>query len=214
MKNKLLSLTLLALTLLGSCSSKVLSKEEYITLGKQITSEFKAPTAKKYKANFKGYFKNLWDSEKNPCSLTGSVMTIKESEDEDAGNDAQSGLFSMPTKINTDEFEETYDTLNSSLASTSANVGSINYMKISKTDEGGLLFATENVSMTLSFYGLKSDKIQNQFKATKCVAHWTIYVAYDKTGCISYERAFINQTYTSDREANGDIKATYTLSDE
>ena len=52
MKNKLLSLSLLALTLLGSCSSKVLSKEEYITLGKQITSEFKAPTAKSYKANF------------------------------------------------------------------------------------------------------------------------------------------------------------------
>ena len=33
MKNKLLSLSLLALTLLGSCSSKVLSKEEYTTLG-------------------------------------------------------------------------------------------------------------------------------------------------------------------------------------
>lgn len=214
MKNKLLSLTLLALTLLGSCSSKVLSKEEYTTLGKQITSEFKAPTAKSYKANFEGYFKNLWDSENYPCSLTGSVMTIKESEAPDAENDAQSGLFAMPTKINTDEFEETYDTLNSSLASTSANGGSINYMKVSKTDEGGLLFATENVNMKLSFYGLKSDKIQNQFKATICIAHWTVYVAYDNTGCIKYEQAFINQTYTSDKEANGDIKATYTLSDE
>lgn len=214
MKNKLLSLTLLALTLLGSCSSKVLSKEEYTTLGKQITSEFKAPTAKSYKANFQGYFKNLWDSENYPCSWKGDVMTIKESEDADVGFDAQSALFAMPTKINTDEFEETYDTLNSSLASTSAKVGSINYMKVSKTDEGGLLFATENVSMTLFFYGLKSDKIQKQTKATKCIAHWTVYVAYDNTGCISYERAFINQTYTSDREANGDIKATYTLSDE
>lgn len=214
MKNKLLSLTLLALTLLGSCSSKVLSKEEYITLGKQITSEFKAPTAKSYKANFQGYFKNLWDSENYPCSLKGLVMTLKESEDEDAGYDAQSALLAMPTKINTDEFEETYDTLNSSLASTSAKVGSINYMKVSKTDEGGLLFATENVSMTLFFYGLKSDKIQKQTKATKCIAHWTVYVAYDNTGCIKYEQAFINQTYTNDREANGDIKATYTLSDE
>ena len=214
MKNKLLSLTLLALTLLASCSSKVLSKEEYTTLGKQITSEFNAPTAKKYKAKFKGYFKNLWDSEKNPCSLPGSVMTIKESEAPGAENDAQSALFAIPTKINTDEFEETYDTLNSSLASTSASGGSINYMKVSKTDEGGLLFATENVSMKLFFYGLKSDKIQNQFKATICVAHWTVYVAYDNTGCIKYEQAFINQTYTSDREANGDIKATYTLSDE
>lgn len=214
MKNKLLSLSLLALTLLGSCSSKVLSKEEYTTLGKQITSEFKAPTAKSYKANFQGYFKNLWDSENYPCSLKGLVMTLKESEDEDAGYDAQSALLAMPTKINTDEFEETYDTLNSSLASTSSKVGSINYMKVSKTDEGGLLFATENVSMTLFFYGLKSDKIQKQTKATKCIAHWTVYVAYDNTGCISYERAFINQTYTSDREANGDIKATYTLSDE
>lgn len=214
MKNKLLSLTLLALTLLGSCSSKVLSKEEYTTLGKQITSEFKAPTAKSYKANFQGYFKNLWDSENYPCSWKGDVMTIKESEDADVGFDAQSALFAMPTKINTDEFEETYDTLNSSLASTSAKVGSINYMKVSKTDEGGLLFATENVSMTLFFYGLKSDKIQKQTKATKCIAHWTVYVAYDNTGCISYERAFINQTYTSDKEANGDIKATYTLSDE
>lgn len=214
MKNKLLSLTLLALTLLGSCSSKVLSKEEYITLGKQITSEFKAPTAKSYKANFQGYFKNLWDSENYPCSWKGDVMTIKESEDADAGYEAQSALFSVPTKINTDEFEETYDTLNSSLASTSAKVGNINYMKVSKTDEGGLLFATENVSMTLFFYGLKSDKIQKQTKATKCIAHWTVYVAYDNTGCIKYEQAFINQTYTSDREANGDIKATYTLSDE
>lgn len=214
MKNKLLSLTLLALTLLGSCSSKVLSKEEYITLGKQITSEFKAPTAKSYKANFQGYFKNLWDSENYPCSLKGLVMTIKESEDADAGYDAQSALLAMPTKINTDEFEETYDTLNSSLASTSAKVGSINYMKVSKTDEGGLLFATENVSMTLFFYGLKSDKIQKPLKATKCIAHWTVYVAYDNTGCIQYEQAFINQTYTSDREANGNIKATYTLSDE
>lgn len=214
MKNKLLSLTLLALTLLGSCSSKVLSKEEYITLGKQITSEFKAPTAKSYKANFQGYFKNLWDSENYPCSMKGLVMTLKESEDEDAGYDAQSALLAMPTKINTDEFEETYDTLNSSLASTSAKVGSINYMKVSKTDEGGLLFATENVSMTLFFYGLKSDKIQKQTKATKCIAHWTVYVAYDNTGCIKYEQAFINQTYTSDREANGNIKATYTLSDE
>lgn len=214
MKNKLLSLTLLALTLLGSCSSKVLSKEEYITLGKQITSEFKAPTAKSYKANFQGYFKNLWDSENYPCSLKGLVMTLKESEDEGAGYDAESALLAMPTKINTDEFEETYDTLNSSLASTSAKVGSINYMKVSKTDEGGLLFATENVSMTLFFYGLKSDKIQKQTKATKCIAHWTVYVAYDNTGCIKYEQAFINQTYTSDREANGDIKATYTLSDE
>lgn len=214
MKNKLLSLSLLALTLLGSCSSKVLSKEEYTSLGKQITSEFKAPTAKSYKANFQGYFKNLWDSENYPCSLKGLVMTLKESEDEDAGYDAQSALLAMPTKINTDEFEETYDTLNSSLASTSSKVGSINYMKVSKTDEGGLLFATENVSMTLFFYGLKSDKIQKQTKATKCIAHWTVYVAYDNTGCISYERAFINQTYTSDREANGDIKATYTLSDE
>lgn len=214
MKNKLLSLSLLALTLLGSCSSKVLSKEEYTTLGKQITSEFKAPTAKSYKANFQGYFKNLWDSENYPCSLKGLVMTLKESEDEDVGYDAQSALLAMPTKINTDEFEETYDTLNSSLASTSSKVGSINYMKVSKTDEGGLLFATENVSMTLFFYGLKSDKIQKQTKATKCIAHWTVYVAYDNTGCISYERAFINQTYTSDREANGDIKATYTLSDE
>lgn len=214
MKNKLLSLTLLALTLLGSCSSNVLSKEEYITLGKQITSEFKAPTAKSYKANFQGYFKNLWDSENYPCSLKGLVMTLKESEDEDAGYDAQSALLAMPTKINTDEFEETYDTLNSSLASTSSKIGSINYMKVSKTDEGGLLFATENVSMTLFFYGLKSDKIQKQTKATKCIAHWTVYVAYDNTGCIKYEQAFINQTYTSDREANGDIKATYTLSDE
>ncbi len=210
MKNKLLSLSLLALTLLGSCSSKVLSKEEYITLGKQITSEFKAPTAKSYKANFEGYFKNLWDSENYPCSWKGDVMTIKESE----GYEAQSALFSVPTKINTDEFEETYDTLNSSLASTSAKVQSINYMKVSKTDEGGLLFATENVSMTLFFYGLKSDKIQKQTKPTKCIAHWTVYVAYDNTGCISYEQAFINQTYTSDREASGDIKATYTLSDE
>lgn len=191
-----------------------MSKEEYTTLGKQITSEFKAPTAKSYKANFQGYFKNLWDSENYPCSLKGLVMTLKESEDEDAGYDAQSALLAMPTKINTDEFEETYDTLNSSLASTSSKVGSINYMKVSKTDEGGLLFATENVSMTLFFYGLKSDKIQKQTKATKCIAHWTVYVAYDNTGCISYERAFINQTYTSDREANGDIKATYTLSDE
>lgn len=214
MKNKLLSLTLLALTLLVSCSSRVLSKEEYITLGKQITSEFKAPTAKSYKANFEGYFKNLWDSENYPCSWKGDVMTIKESEDADAGFDAQSALFSVPTKINTDEFEETYDTLNSSLASTSANIGSINYMKVSKTDEGGLLFATENVSMTLFFYGLKSDKIQKQTKPTKCVAHWTVYVAYDNTGSISYERAFINQTYTNDREASGDITATYTLSDE
>lgn len=214
MKNKLLSLSLLALTLLGSCSSKVLSKEEYITLGKQITSEFKAPTAKSYKANFEGYFKNLWDSENYPCSWKGDVMTIKESEDADAGYEAQSALFSVPTKINTDEFEETYDTLNSSLASTSAKVQSINYMKVSKTDEGGLLFATENVSMTLSFYGLKSDKIQKQTKPTKCIAHWTVYVAYDNTGCISYEQAFINRTYTSDIEANGDIKATYTLSDE
>lgn len=214
MKNKLLSLTLLALTLLGSCSSKVLSKEEYITLGKQITSEFKAPTAKSYKANFEGYFKNLWDSENYPCSWKGDVMTIKEGVAADAGFDAQSALFSVPTKINTDEFEETYDTLNSSLASTSANIGSINYMKVSKTDEGGLLFATENVSMTLFFYGLKSDKIQKQTKPTKCVAHWTVYVAYDNTGCISYERGFINQTYTNDREASGDITATYTLSDE
>lgn len=214
MKNKLLSLSLLALTLLGSCSSKVLSKEEYITLGKQITSEFKAPTAKSYKANFEGYFKNLWDSENYPCSWKGDVMTIKEGVAADAGFDAQSALFSVPTKINTDEFEETYDTLNSSLASTSANIGSINYMKVSKTDEGGLLFATENVSMTLFFYGLKSDKIQKQTKPTKCVAHWTVYVAYDNTGCISYERAFINQTYTNDREASGDITATYTLYDE
>lgn len=214
MKNKLLSLSLLALTLLGSCSSKVLSKEEYITLGKQITSEFKAPTAKSYKANFEGYFKNLWDSENYPCSWKGDVMTIKESEDADAGYEAQSALFSVPTKINTDEFEETYDTLNSSLASTSAKVQSINYMKVSKTDEGGLLFATENVNMTLFFYGLKSDKIQKQTKPTKCIAHWTVYVAYDNTGCISYEQAFINRTYTSDIEANGDIKATYTLSDE
>lgn len=214
MKNKLLSLSLLALTLLGSCSSKVLSKEEYITLGKQITNEFKAPTAKSYKANFEGYFKNLWDSENYPCSWKGDVMTIKESEDADAGYKAQSALFSVPTKINTDEFEETYDTLNSSLASTSAKVQSINYMKVSKTDEGGLLFATENVSMTLFFYGLKSDKIQKQTKPTKCIAHWTVYVAYDNTGCISYEQAFINRTYTSDIEANGDIKATYTLSDE
>lgn len=214
MKNKLLSLSLLALTLLGSCSSKVLSKEEYITLGKQITSEFKAPTAKSYKANFEGYFKNLWDSENYPCSWKGDVMTIKESEVADAGFEAQSALFSVPTKINTDEFEETYDTLNSSLASTSAKVQSINYMKVSKTDEGGLLFATENVSMTLFFYGLKSDKIQKQTKPTKCIAHWTVYVAYDNTGCISYEQAFINRTYTSDIEANGDIKATYTLSDE
>ncbi len=214
MKNKLLSLSLLALTLLGSCSSKVLSKEEYITLGKQITSEFKAPTAKSYKANFEGYFKNLWDSENYPCSWKGDVMTIKESEDADVGFDAQSALFSVPTKINTDEFEETYDTLNSSLASTSAKVGNINYMKVSKTDEGGLLFATENVSMTLFFYGLKSDKIQKQTKPTKCIAHWTVYVAYDNTGCIKYEQAFINQTYTSDIEANGNIKATYTLSDE
>lgn len=214
MKNKLLSLSLLALTLLGSCSSKVLSKEEYITLGKQITSEFKAPTAKSYKANFEGYFKNLWDSENYPCSWKGDVMTIKEGVAADAGFDAQSALFSVPTKINTDEFEETYDTLNSSLASTSANIGSINYMKVSKTDEGGLLFATENVSMTLFFYGLKSDKIQKQTKPTKCIAHWTVYVAYDNTGCISYERAFINQTYTNDREASGDITATYTLSDE
>lgn len=214
MKNKLLSLSLLALTLLGSCSSKVLSKEEYITLGKQITSEFKAPTAKSYKANFEGYFKNLWDSENYPCSWKGDVMTIKESEDADAGYEAQSALFSVPTKINTDEFEETYDTLNSSLASTSAKVQSINYMKVSKTDEGGLLFATENVSMTLFFYGLMSDKIQKQTKPTKCIAHWTVYVAYDNTGCISYEQAFINRTYTSDIEANGDIKATYTLSDE
>lgn len=214
MKNKLLSLSLLALTLLGSCSSKVLSKEEYIILGKQITSEFKAPTAKSYKANFEGYFKNLWDSENYPCSWKGDVMTIKESEDADAGYEAQSALFSVPTKINTDEFEETYDTLNSSLASTSAKVQSINYMKVSKTDEGGLLFATENVSMTLFFYGLKSDKIQKQTKPTKCIAHWTVYVAYDNTGCISYEQAFINRTYTSDIEANGNIKATYTLSDE
>lgn len=183
-------------------------------MGKQITSEFKAPTAKSYKANFQGYFKNLWDSENYPCSLKGLVMTLKESEDEDAGYDAQSALLAMPTKINTDEFEETYDTLNSSLASTSSKIGSINYMKVSKTDEGGLLFATENVSMTLFFYGLKSDKIQKQTKATKCIAHWTVYVAYDNTGCIKYEQAFINQTYTSDREANGDIKATYTLSDE
>lgn len=128
-----------------------MSKEEYITLGKQITNKFEAPTAKSYKANFEGYFKNLWDSEKYPCSWKGDVMTIKESEDEGAGYDAQSALFAMPTKINTDEFEETYDTLNSSLASTSAKVGSINYMKVSKTDEGGLLFATENVSMTYSF---------------------------------------------------------------
>lgn len=203
MKNKLLSLSLLALTLLGSCSSKVLSKEEYITLGKQITSEFKAPTAKSYKANFQGYFKNLWDSENYPCSMDGSVEY-----------DGESALFAIPTKINTDEFEEIYDNLNSSLASTSERVGSINYMKVSKTDEGGLLFATENVSMTLSFYGLQSDKIQKPLKPTKCVAHWTVYVAYDNTGCIKYEQAFINQTYTSDREASGDIKAIYTLSDE
>lgn len=214
MKNKLLSLSLLALTLLGSCSSKVLSKEEYTTLGKQITSKFEAPTATKYKANFEGYFKNLWDSENYPCSLKGLVMTIKEGEAADAGYDAESALFAMPTKINTEEFEETYDTLNSSLASISASLGSINYMKVSKTDEGGLLFATENVSMKLFFYGLKSDKIQKQTKATKCIAHWTVYVAYDNTGCIQYEQAFINQTYTSDREANGNIKATYTLSDE
>ncbi len=211
MKNKLLSLSLLALTLLGSCSSKVLSKEEYTTLGKQITSEFKAPTAKSYKANFQGYFKNLWDSENYPCSLKGLVMTLKERV---AKDDGKSALLAMPTKINTDEFEETYNTLNSSLASTSSKVGSINYMKVSKTDEGGLLFATENVSMTLIFYGLKSDKIQKPLKATKCMAHWTVYVAYDNTGCIQYEQAFINQTYTSDREANGNIKATYTLSDE
>lgn len=180
-----------------------MSKEEYTTLGKQITSEFKAPTAKSYKANFQGYFKNLWDSENYPCSMDGSV-----------DYDGESALFAIPTKINTDEFDEIYDYLNSSLASTSTKIGCINYMKVSKTDEGGLLFATENVSMTLFFYGLQSDKIQKPLKPTKCVAHWTVYVAYDNTGCIEYERAFINQTYTSDREASGDITATYTLSDE
>lgn len=204
---KCLILPLMAISgLLASCNTHVPTRAELIEEGKAITDTFSPATKTTYSSKIEGHFLDLWYSSKDPVSYTGTLGFIDSND-----SSVMSSLFKVPTKINSEKFEDTYvDSLRMYLAPTTSTVS--NELDIEKTSTGGILFQAVDENMEINIYGLKNSLITNPNRASICKARWNVQVEYDNTGCIVSEKAWITATHNSQDAYNADLTATYTLS--
>lgn len=210
-KKTFLLIPLIGLSLICSCNAKEPTKDELVAKGQAITNTFTQDTKTDWTCNLSGWYLNFWDSTEYPCSMTGKYGFVDDSNYQSGDeNDCASMLFQIPTKIDTDHFEATLLQLSDYLAPTGALKQY--YMSLDKTSSNGILFYVHNKNMQLSIFGLQSDSITSQYRANTTNARWSIEVEYNSSGYLVSERAWINATYTKDKNKTADITATYTLS--